>query len=78
MLDAPKSMTAPAFHAFLQDNYDLGSSAASNKLLRSNIARAGDFGALITERGGVRASLVAFDLLRLEGRDQRPRPLKAR
>jgi hypothetical protein len=30
------------------------------------------------ERGGVRASLVAFDLLRLEGQDQRLRPLEAR
>jgi ATP-dependent DNA ligase len=37
-----------------------------------------DFGALLTKRGGAQASLVAFDLLRLEGDDQRPRPIEAR
>ena len=37
-----------------------------------------DFGALMTKRGGAHASLVAFDLLRLEGDDQRLRPLEER
>jgi bifunctional non-homologous end joining protein LigD len=37
-----------------------------------------DFGALMTKRGGAQASLVAFDLLRLEGDDQRLRPLEER
>jgi len=37
-----------------------------------------DFGALLTKRGGAQASLVAFDLLRLEGDDQRLRPIEAR
>ena len=37
-----------------------------------------DFAALLTKRGGVQASLVAFDLLRLEGDDQRLRPLEER
>jgi ATP-dependent DNA ligase len=30
-----------------------------------------DFGALLTKRGGAQASLVAFDLVRLEGEDLR-------
>ena len=34
--------------------------------------------ALMTKRGGAQASLVAFDLLRLEGDDQRLRPIEAR
>jgi bifunctional non-homologous end joining protein LigD len=37
-----------------------------------------DFGALLTKRGGEQATLVAFDLLRLNGDDQRLRPLEAR
>jgi bifunctional non-homologous end joining protein LigD len=37
-----------------------------------------DFGALLTKRGGAQATLVAFDLLRLNGDDQRLRPLEAR
>ncbi len=37
-----------------------------------------DFGALLTKRGGAQASLVAFDLVRLEGDDQRLRPLEVR
>jgi ATP-dependent DNA ligase len=37
-----------------------------------------DFWALMTKRGGAQASLVAFDLLRLEGDDQRLRPIEAR
>ena len=36
-----------------------------------------DFGALMTKRGGAQASLVAFDLLRLEGVDLRLRPIEA-
>jgi bifunctional non-homologous end joining protein LigD len=38
----------------------------------------GDFGALMTKRGGAQAPFVAFDLLRLEGDDLRERPLEAR
>ena len=37
-----------------------------------------DFVALRTKAGGELASLVAFDLLSLEGRDLRQRPLEAR
>jgi bifunctional non-homologous end joining protein LigD len=37
-----------------------------------------DFGALRTKAGGARASLVAFDLLSLEGEDLRDRPLETR
>jgi bifunctional non-homologous end joining protein LigD len=37
-----------------------------------------DFAALMTKRGGEQATLVAFDLLRLNGDDQRLRPLEAR
>jgi bifunctional non-homologous end joining protein LigD len=37
-----------------------------------------DFHALMTKRGGARATLVAFDLLRLEGVDLRLRPIEAR
>jgi bifunctional non-homologous end joining protein LigD len=37
-----------------------------------------DFGALRTKAGGARASLVAFDLLSLEGDDLRQRPLEER
>jgi ATP-dependent DNA ligase len=37
-----------------------------------------DFRALMTKRGGAEASLVAFDLLRLDGDDLRLRPLEAR
>jgi ATP-dependent DNA ligase len=37
-----------------------------------------DFHALMTKRGGAQASLVAFDLLRLEGEDLRLRPIEAR
>jgi ATP-dependent DNA ligase len=37
-----------------------------------------DFGALLTKRGGAEATLVAFDLMRLEGDDQRPKPLEVR
>jgi bifunctional non-homologous end joining protein LigD len=37
-----------------------------------------DFGALMTKRGGAQASLVAFDLLRLDGDDQRLRPIEER
>jgi hypothetical protein len=37
-----------------------------------------DFGALMTERGGGQASLVALDLLRREDQDLRPRPIEAR
>jgi ATP-dependent DNA ligase len=37
-----------------------------------------DFGALMTKRGGFMASLVAFDLLRLEGDDWRERPIETR
>jgi bifunctional non-homologous end joining protein LigD len=37
-----------------------------------------DFGALMTKRGGAQATLVAFDLLRLNGDDLRLRPLEAR
>jgi bifunctional non-homologous end joining protein LigD len=37
-----------------------------------------DFHALLTKRGGAQASLVAFDLLRLEGVDLRLRPIEAR
>jgi bifunctional non-homologous end joining protein LigD len=37
----------------------------------------GNLGALMTKRGGAHASLVAFDLLRLEGDDQRLRPIEA-
>ena len=37
-----------------------------------------DFGALRTKSGGARASLVAFDLLSLEGEDLRERPLEER
>jgi bifunctional non-homologous end joining protein LigD len=35
-----------------------------------------DFGALMTKRGGVQASLAAFDLLRLSGNDLRLRPIE--
>ena len=37
-----------------------------------------DFGALRTKAGGARASLVAFDLLSLEGEDLCERPLEER
>jgi bifunctional non-homologous end joining protein LigD len=37
-----------------------------------------DFAALMTKRGGEQATLVAFDLLRLNADDQRLRPLEAR
>jgi ATP-dependent DNA ligase len=37
-----------------------------------------DFHALLTKRVGAQASLVAFDLLRLEGVDLRQRPIEAR
>jgi len=37
-----------------------------------------DFGALMTKRGGTQASLVAFDLLPLNGDDLRLRPIEAR
>jgi bifunctional non-homologous end joining protein LigD len=37
-----------------------------------------EFHALMTKRGGARATLVAFDLLRLEGVDLRLRPIEAR
>jgi bifunctional non-homologous end joining protein LigD len=37
-----------------------------------------DFGALLTKRGGAEATLVAFDLLRLNGNDLRHKPLEAR
>jgi ATP-dependent DNA ligase len=37
-----------------------------------------DFGALMTKRGGAQASLVAFDLLRLNGDDLRLRPIEER
>jgi bifunctional non-homologous end joining protein LigD len=37
-----------------------------------------DFHALMAKRGGARATLVAFDLLRLEGVDLRLRPIEAR
>ena len=37
-----------------------------------------DFVALLTKRGGAQASLVAFDLVRLEGEDLRLRPLEER
>ena len=37
-----------------------------------------DFDALLTTRGGAQASLVAFDLLRLDGEDLRLRPIEAR
>ena len=37
-----------------------------------------DFVALLTKRGGAQASLVAFDLLRLNGDDLRLRPIEAR
>jgi ATP-dependent DNA ligase len=37
-----------------------------------------DFGALMTKRGGAQATLVAFDLVRLNDDDQRLRPLEAR
>ena len=37
-----------------------------------------DFGALRTKAGGARASLVAFDILSLEGEDLRQRPLEER
>jgi ATP-dependent DNA ligase len=36
-----------------------------------------DFGALMTKRGGAQATLVAFDLLRLNGDDLHLRPLEA-
>ena len=37
-----------------------------------------DFHSLMTKRGGAEASLIAFDLLRVEGVDLRLRPLEAR
>jgi bifunctional non-homologous end joining protein LigD len=37
-----------------------------------------DFLALLTKRGGAQATLMAFDLVRLEGQDLRLRPLEAR
>jgi len=37
-----------------------------------------DFGALRTKAGGAKASLVAFDLLGLDGEDFRQRPLEER
>jgi bifunctional non-homologous end joining protein LigD len=37
-----------------------------------------DFHALLTKAGGAKASLVAFDLLRLDGDDMRERPIEAR
>jgi bifunctional non-homologous end joining protein LigD len=37
-----------------------------------------DFDALLTKRGGAQAVLVAFDLLRLVGVDERLRPIEAR
>jgi bifunctional non-homologous end joining protein LigD len=37
-----------------------------------------DFGALLIKRGGARATLMAFDLVRLAGDDQRLRPLEVR
>jgi ATP-dependent DNA ligase len=37
-----------------------------------------DLGALITKRAGAQGSLVAFDLLRLDGDDLRLRPIEAR
>ena len=37
-----------------------------------------DFHALLTKRGGTQASLVAFDLLRLNDEDLRLRPIEAR
>jgi bifunctional non-homologous end joining protein LigD len=40
--------------------------------------RRSDFHALMTKRGGAEATLVAFDLLRLNGDDLRLKPLEAR
>ena len=37
-----------------------------------------DFGALLTKRGGAQASLIGFDLLRLDGNDLRLRPIEER
>jgi bifunctional non-homologous end joining protein LigD len=37
-----------------------------------------DFGALLTKRGGAQATLIAFDLVRLNGDEQRVRPLEVR
>ena len=37
-----------------------------------------DFGALLTKRGGAEATLMAFDLVRLDGDDLRLTPLEAR
>ena len=37
-----------------------------------------DFGALLTKRGGAEATLMAFDLVRLDGDDLRLKPLEAR
>ena len=37
-----------------------------------------DFAGLLTKAGGEQASLVAFDLLSLDGDDLRPRPLEER
>jgi bifunctional non-homologous end joining protein LigD len=37
-----------------------------------------DFVALLTKRGGAQATLVAFDLLRLDSDDLRLRPIEAR
>jgi bifunctional non-homologous end joining protein LigD len=37
-----------------------------------------DFVALLTKRGGAQASLIAFDLLRLDGNDLRLRPIEER
>ena len=37
-----------------------------------------DFGALLIKRGGAEATLMAFDLLRLDGDDLRLKPLEAR
>jgi bifunctional non-homologous end joining protein LigD len=37
-----------------------------------------EFGALMTKRGGFEASLIAFDLLRLDGEDWREQPIERR
>ena len=51
----------------------------SNKLLRSNLARPDDFGALITKRpAGREPRLWPSTLFRLECDDQRLRPLEER
>jgi hypothetical protein len=80
MLDAPKKHYSDQPPYFLQDDYDLSSLMASNKLLRSNLAvRGGTTSARSSPSAAERGpSSWPSNLLRLEGDDLRLRPIEAR